>query len=269
MPIPEPVLSAELLHAMYSKHDKPYHTHTNRPFQNYYVRLQVEGQCEAMIGENGQWEVVNPGDLFLFRPGDKCQLSFTPNRKTNEVLSGNYYFVCRGTWLDNWWGETERPRKAKIALGTKLLDLCQELESEMRKTKRNWREAAEYLLRMLFITFDRELVDPHGDSNRETVIAQRMKRYIEEHALKQLNVKDVANHVGLSESRASHLFTSVLHQSIIHYAMEIRLNHACDLIKFTDYSLQQVADLSGFNQYSYFHRTFRKKYGVTPREFRR
>jgi AraC family transcriptional regulator of arabinose operon len=37
----------------------------------------------------------------------------------------------------------------------------------------------------------------------------------------------------------------------------------------TDYSLQQVADLSGFNQYSYFHRAFRKKYGVSPREFRR
>lgn len=267
MTISEPGLSAEVLHGMYSKHIRSYSTHGERPFLNYYIRLQVEGRCEAMIGRSGNWETVYPGDLFLFKPGDYCQLSFAPHKKTAEVYSGNYYFVCRGTWLDRWWNEAERPIQAKIKLDSKLLGLCGELETEMRKTKRNWAEAAGYLLRMLCIEIDRELGEPHAEA-RETVIAGRMKSYIEEHALTELSVKEVADHVGLSKSRASHLFAAVFRQSIIHCALEFRLNHARDLIRYSDYSLQQVAELSGFNQYSYFHRAFRGKYGVSPKQFR-
>ncbi|RKN66044.1 AraC family transcriptional regulator [Paenibacillus ginsengarvi] len=262
-------MAAEVLHAMYSRHEKSYHTNTNRrTFLNYYIRLQVEGQCEARIGDNETWEMIYPGDLFLFRPGDRCQLSFTPNKKTNQVLSGNYYIVCRGAWLDHWWDAAERPLKAKIALNGRLLDLCKELELEMTRTKKNWAEAAGYLLRMLLIGLDREIGVATGGTNRELAAAQRMKLYIEDRALSRPAVGEVAAHVGLSKSRASHLFTSAFGQSIVQYALDVRLNHACSLIHYSHYSLQEVADLSGFQQYSFFNRAFRKKYGVSPKQFR-
>ena len=33
-------------------------------------------------------------------------------------------------------------------------------------------------------------------------------------------------------------------------------------------TLEQVSESSGFNNYTYFHRVFRSRFGMSPKEFR-
>ena len=86
-----------------------------------------------------------------------------------------------------------------------------------------------------------------------------MMRYIEEHATSTFKVEEVAKHVSHSLSRAVHLFKSSIGQTMIVYAIEVRLNAAIERMKYTSMTLEQNAEECGFGTYPYFHKVFRKK----------
>ncbi|MCI5822266.1 MAG: AraC family transcriptional regulator [Lachnospiraceae bacterium] len=47
-----------------------------------------------------------------------------------------------------------------------------------------------------------------------------------------------------------------------------RLSQACYLLKTTKKSVADIAGMIGYENVSYFHRIFQKKYGMTPRQYR-
>src|SRR5699024_11856 len=99
-------------------------------------------------------------------------------------------------------------------------------------------------------------------------VVSRMKRYIEDHAFEKLRVAEVAAAASLSESRALHLFREVTGQSVVDYLTDVRLNYALDQMKYTDSTLEEIAENTGFGTYTYFHRVFKRKMGEAPGAYR-
>jgi AraC family transcriptional regulator of arabinose operon len=224
----------------------------------------VEGQGETSV--NGIKQLVQPGELQLLRPGDLFKLSVRPNEAAGTTLSVNYYLACEGEWVDDWWKKASPPRILKNAAGESMLAIFKELVRELQRVRPQWKEASSHLFRTLCIHIDRVM-----EAQREKpqpFVAQRMKQYVEEHA-HHLNMRHLAKYVDLSESRASHYFTEVFGKSIVSYALEVRLAAAAERIRFTAFSLEHIAELSGFGSYSYFYRAFRSHYGLSPREYRK
>lgn len=261
------VQSAEVIFCRYSLHTKPFQAQSgNRPFLHYYIRWQTEGYCEAII--NGQLHFIRPGDLLLFRPGDRCQLLFVPNKRKKQIYSGNYYLVCRGNWIEKWWNAADRPLKTNIPLDENLLTIFKLIEKEFLDAGYYWKEATSNLLKALCIYIDRLLKFPSTGSKGQALALQKMKDYIAQHASNPIKVKDVADAVGLSESRASHIFKAGSGETIIGFVLTTRLRNAIQLMQTTDEPLELIAKRSGFGSYSYFHRAFLKRYGMTPKQFR-
>jgi two-component system response regulator YesN len=48
----------------------------------------------------------------------------------------------------------------------------------------------------------------------------------------------------------------------------IRIDRAKELLDFTDKSIAEVAEASGFSDQNYFARTFKKVTGMTPSQYR-
>jgi len=48
---------------------------------------------------------------------------------------------------------------------------------------------------------------------------------------------------------------------------EFRLSHALELLQTTNLSITEIAFRSGFADASYFGKCFRKRYGLSPREY--
>jgi len=183
------------------------------------------------------------------------------------VSSGDYYIFCKGDWLDAWWRKGKKPQKVRIAAYERLLTLWRQIILEKRRFEEENKELSDYLLRALCLHIDRAITETrmlHGSS----YLASRMKSFIEEHAFLPLKVEDVAGHVGISVSRAVHLFKESFGKTIIQYALEIRLSSAIERMQYTGMTLEQIAETSGFASYSYFHRVFREKYGVSPKQYR-
>lgn len=83
-----------------------------------------------------------------------------------------------------------------------------------------------------------------------------------------LNLNQIADQLGMSAVYISRLYKQHALLSIMDVVMETRLGEVCRLLKATDLSIASIAEQTGFASTSYLHRSFKRKYNVTPNEYR-
>ncbi|MDQ1914055.1 AraC family transcriptional regulator [Paenibacillus sp. GD4] len=255
----------------YSYHkDRYYQGSREEQLTSYLIRLQTEGTCVAIV--DGNPYRIGAGDLLLVRPGTPYELRVEETDPVNpekeaKISSGDYFLFCRGKWMDEWWFRTSRPLLVRIEGDETLLSIWEQLITEKCRYRDYNAEIISYLLRLLCLHLDRSLSDTSSKYS-SPYTASRMKRYIERHAYETFKVEDVAKYVGLSVSRTAHFFKECYGKSMIQYALEIRLGGAVERMKYTSMSLEQISDSCGFRSYTFFHRAFKEKYGMTPALYR-
>ena len=92
--------------------------------------------------------------------------------------------------------------------------------------------------------------------------------WIHQHYTKEFTLEQLANDMSMSSYQLRALFKKHIHKSVIQYTKELRVFEACKLMRNVDYSISHISELCGFNNLSYFNRTFRHITGMTPREYR-
>jgi len=121
----------------------------------------------------------------------------------------------------------------------------------------------------------REYADPSVD--RDVIatarpIDYRIRKallYINEHAMENPKVDDIARRVGLSRSRFFEQFRRCVGTSPQHYLDCSRVTIATRLLSTTNRPLIELADELGYGNHSNFTRFFTQHVGVSPSEFRR
>jgi two-component system response regulator YesN len=83
------------------------------------------------------------------------------------------------------------------------------------------------------------------------------------------SLKDLAEKFYISESYLCELFKKQAKIPVMAFAKNVRLHNARLLLGRTDLTLQEVAEQAGFNDYSYFARSFKQLFGHTPASVRR
>jgi len=103
------------------------------------------------------------------------------------------------------------------------------------------------------------------EPRRDSVIRQ----YVRAEHTQPLNVRSLAARLGLSPSRTAHVVRHLTGQTLAQLVHEARVQTASWLLAQTDLPLKQIIRQVGYEDISYFHRTFRKKTGLTPALYRR
>ncbi|MFB5679034.1 helix-turn-helix domain-containing protein [Paenibacillus terreus] len=258
----------QVLTAGFSFHRKPFYQNQPEGIKNYLFRLQTDGRCRARIGD--EMVKIEPGDLLLFNPIEPYELKIDSELNPmgeQTIESGDYHIFFAGAWVDEWWDRHKRPTKIKVQLTESLLGLFRQIVMEQRRISNPYPEISEYYMKILCLEIDRLLAE-HPASSHQSYLAYQIKNYIEENASSAFKLEDVAAHIGISVSRAVHLFKETFGTSIMQYTLDVRLNMARERIIFSPMSLEQAAESSGFANYTYFHRVFRSRFRMSPKEFR-
>lgn len=106
------------------------------------------------------------------------------------------------------------------------------------------------------------------DSMSQNDVVEESVQYIAAHIREELTVTELASLVYVSPDYLSRLFKRKYKHSVSEYIMDYRIRLAARLLQDTELSLMEIAEQVGINNYSYFIKLFKRKYKMTPKNFR-
>lgn len=97
---------------------------------------------------------------------------------------------------------------------------------------------------------------------------RKCKDYVMKHYREKILLSTVAGELGISESYLSRLFKKETGQNISEYIIEVRVERAANLLRYSEESIPRIAEYVHFPSQSYFGKVFKKLRHMTPREYR-
>jgi two-component system, response regulator YesN len=201
--------------------------HKNEELEQKLINLVLEGQ----INEARRLATEILDDLLLGIEDD--------NTASMEKLYETILFITRN-------------------IGTRIPNLLYQ-----RPQKTNLLELEEYIMDFIDTACLTVLEDKKDKYSR---IFSSMREFIEGHYAEQITLDQMAGMAGISAGYFSKLFREYTGHSFIEFLNSIRIRAAKQMIQ-SGMKIQQVAENTGFSDYSYFSRVFRASEGVSPREF--
>ena len=106
------------------------------------------------------------------------------------------------------------------------------------------------------------------DDERVRMIKQILQ-YIQENYARNLTLCGLAAYFHMSEGQFCRFFKSQIGMTAIEYLNYYRIGVACDMLKDGILSISEIATECGYNNISYFNRTFRRYMHCTPGEYQK
>ncbi|MGQ7888848.1 response regulator transcription factor [Paenibacillus sp. WC2504] len=97
----------------------------------------------------------------------------------------------------------------------------------------------------------------------------QMVKYIDTHFQSRLYLKDLSAKFYINQVYCCQFFKKNLGKTFSEYVTELRIKKACELLKHTELSIEEVATKVGYFDYYYFNKVFKKQCGITPTKFRK
>lgn len=129
-----------------------------------------------------------------------------------------------------------------------------------------------HLVSLLFSAFVRQIA-PEVCRETETVgavgkYAFEIDEYIEAHYTEGIRLFELAEHLHLCEKQVSRVIKREYGYSFSSLVNQKRLSVAAMMLRHTDMTVADIARRVGYDSDNYFYRVFKRKYGLTPVEYR-
>ncbi|MGO4695443.1 helix-turn-helix domain-containing protein [Paenibacillus sp. 2TAB26] len=92
--------------------------------------------------------------------------------------------------------------------------------------------------------------------------------YVDEHYREELTISFLSEHFNVNANYISQLFKKETNTTFTQYVTALRMEYACRLLSETDLPINEVAEQSGYSDYFYFSRIFKRAKGTTPSSYR-
>lgn len=132
-----------------------------------------------------------------------------------------------------------------------------------------------YLIQLLLLLLrdQKELIaDTSGcifESPNKKYVVNQMIRYFNEHYQEKISLDQIARNMYLSTFYLSKIFKSETGDTPINYLIELRMEKAKNLLDETSgISIQNVAEMVGYDDAYHFSKLFKKHFGTAPSKYR-
>lgn len=109
----------------------------------------------------------------------------------------------------------------------------------------------------------------HMVQKREHSAAFQAARYIEESYAQNLTIYKICSELNIGKTKLCNDVKTTYHMTVLDLITQKRIEAAKSYLCSTDYSINEIAQLCGINDYNYFIKIFKKHTGITPYKFRK
>lgn len=100
------------------------------------------------------------------------------------------------------------------------------------------------------------------------LLVKKAADYIEENYGEKISVKEIAEHLYVTPNYLSDLFKRHTGKNISAYITDVRLEKAKEYLTIPECNVAFISERVGIGNSRYFSNLFKKKYGMTPSEYR-
>ncbi len=256
-------------------------TNVKSSFWHYHPEIELifvgGGSGKRQIGSSISY--YTEGDLILIGSNlPHCGL-------TDETTNDDYEIVIQflPEFLgENFWDHIEMSKiKTLLATASAGIVFGEETKKQIRNTVEGMADASPLhrlttlleVLEVLATTDDFKLLNG-GKYQFHTQVEDNDRinlifNYVKDHFRDQINVEDVAELTHLTVPSFCRYFKKVTNKTFTHFVNEYRITHSLKLLSEQPLSITEICYESGFNNFSYFNRTFKSIVGKSPLEYRK
>lgn len=248
---------------------------TYGPHQHLRIEINYvkKGSCilhlnnESITFREGEIMIITSDTNHLFKAGAEgttlMQLEFLPEIFSNFSL--NATVDAGDPTLTPVFLFSEENRLIKIVNNVRIMRAVQRIVNEMEAKGPYYQYLVIMYYAELLILIYRYMDEVYlpictNESLKKAIAYIRLNYHSE------ININNVAEHIGISERYLRSLFSQHLNLSPLDYLNQIRINKAVELLRNTEMSIKEVCFQCGFQSPQYFSRIFKQQMGITPRE---
>lgn len=267
------------LFIQYGKHDDNLFIHTHKDFSELVIVLS--GSAMHIVDNENFY--IKKGDVFVisndtahgYEEAENFHICNIMYRSEN-LLSADYDIKKNAGFhalfvLEPYFTK-EHNFKSRLTLKPIDFDKIHILTDVMLAEYQTKAEGWQTLLKSSFMTLVVMLsrLYSFGNNSEEVDIINIAKSisYIECHYTEDISIDVLAEISHYSPRHFTRIFSETYNTTPLNYILTLRINHACSLLKESRLPISNIALQCGFSDSNYFSRIFKKKTGLTPKQFR-
>lgn len=243
-----------------------FHIDKGRILNEYQMLYIVEGSG-TFSSAHLKNVSIKAGDIFFLFPREWH--SYHPQPQTGWK---SYWIGFKGENMDKRVAcGFLSPAKAIYHVGysadiIRLYELAQDTANrEQAYSQQMLAGIVNHLIGLVY-SLERNMFFNKDSAQVELITKARLK--IRQNLQTDITIQDIATELGVSYSTLRKLFKAYTGFPPALYQQELRLQRAMELLSSSEMSVKEIAYLLNFDSSGYFSTKFKKKTGVTPKEFR-
>jgi len=238
----------------------------NRISQDIFERQESAGLHNPYEQELRELDSIEKGDIQALTKsisetyeGEIGVLAKDPLRSHKNVAVGNITLASRAAIRGGISVEKS------FSLADSLIQQVEEIDNvpEVEAFKRE----AQFVYARLVV--EENTQGGEKQKTKTNPLIGQVKDYIFSHLHDPIQVADIAEHMDINADYLSHLFSSQEKITITNYIRREKVRRGENLLKYSDYRIQEIAFYLGFCSQSHFARAFQQVVGMNPNEYRR
>ena len=238
--------------------------------EDYHVHFILHGKGTLEIG--GKSYKLQRGQIFVIPPDVETYYYSDPEDPWHYTWV-SFGGTRAGYFLEKAGITAENPVRDTYIEPERFLELTEKILNHHELTVANelLRTSLLYEIIALLVESQNQQKSKEGEEEvydySPDVYVNTAIEYIGEH-YPHTKVSEIASYIGISRYYLTHIFKEKLHVSPQEFLLNYRMEQANRLLRTTGLSVQAVSEKVGYENPLTFSKTFKNKFGLSPKKYR-